>query len=72
MALIMAECGNGVQLMSGTEDELVRAIEGKWSQNPKIAKAVANMIKTYGEDRAVPRPKKDRIKVLFDVVRQLV
>ena len=71
MALIMAECGNTIKLTSGTEDELVRAIEGKWSQNPKIVKAVDAMIKTYGEDRAVPRPKKDRIKVLFDVVRKL-
>ena len=71
MALVVAECGDDVQLTSWTEDELVSAIEGKWGQNPKIAKAVDSLIKTYGESRAVPRPKKDRIKVSFDVMWKL-
>ena len=71
-ALLEAEIGGGISLKKGTLQELTTALKSKWSTAPKVAKSVDAFIKKHGDKNiAIPRPKEERISLLFDVAREL-
>ena len=67
--LVNAELGHIVALSSGDKATFTREIENKWS-NRDLTKNVQRLFGTLAKDAALPKGKKERIELLFDIVRE--
>ena len=60
-----------VSLKDGTLKELTEGLEAVWTSKPDVVKGVDKFLKKHNHDASIPRPKKERIQLLWDTARKL-
>ena len=69
LRLLSAELGHIVKFENASQEEIISACEGKWS-NRDLGKHIQRLLRTYAGDQVVPKTKRGKLELLFKVAKK--